>query len=64
MTKINKKIVKCVECGTESEQLVVYSVNFSLGTKESNEKLISHKQKCPNCGYEAIDISIKEKTTK
>ena len=37
MTKVGKKKVKCVECGAESEQLIVYSVNFSLGKKEHNE---------------------------
>lgn len=67
MTKVGKKKVKCVKCGTESEQLIVYSVNFSLGTKEQNEALMKNQQKCPNCGYEAMDISIdfsKEKENK
>ena len=51
MTKVGKKKVKCVKCGTESEQLIVYSANFSLGTKEQNEALLKNQQKCPNCGY-------------
>ena len=62
MTKVGKKIVKCANCGKESEQLLVYSVNFMLGSKEDNAKLIENKQKCPNCGYEAVDISKKEET--
>ena len=57
MTKVSKQKVKCCKCGFESEQLIVYSVNFSLGTKEDNKKLINHKQKCPKCNYEAFDIS-------
>lgn len=59
MTKILKKQVKCANCGVESEQIVVYSVNFSLGTVEDNEKLMQHKQVCPNCNYTAPNISIK-----
>lgn len=62
MTKIGKKYVKCIKCGTESEQIIIYSVNFSLGTKENNEKLIQHKQKCPHCGYEAYNISKDKKS--
>lgn len=58
MTKVAKKKVKCIKCGAESEQLIVYSINFSLGTKEQNEALMKNQQKCPNCGYEAMDISI------
>lgn len=58
MTKLGRKRVKCVKCGEESEQLMVYSINFSLGTKEENEKLMHHKQKCPHCGYESVDISV------
>lgn len=57
MTKVAEKTVKCIKCGAESEQLVVYSVNFNLGSKEENEKLMKHTQKCPKCGYEAVDIS-------
>ncbi len=60
MTKIGKKIVKCAKCGEESEQLLVFSVNFALGSKEDNEKLVKHMQKCPKCGYEATDISKNE----
>ena len=57
MTKIGKKKVKCARCGVESEQIIVYSVNFSLGSKSENEKLVQHKQLCPNCNYTAVDIS-------
>lgn len=57
MTKITKNVVKCAVCGTESEQLNVYSVNYSLGRKEDNDNLINSKQKCPKCGYESNDIS-------
>ncbi len=61
MTKVAEKIVKCIKCGEESKQLIVYSVNFSLGSKEDNEELMRHVQKCPKCGYEAVDISIEDK---
>ncbi len=57
MTKAVKKKVKCIKCGTESDQLVVFSVNYNLGPKEANNRLMKHIQKCPKCGYEAIDIS-------
>lgn len=58
MTKIAKKIVKCAKCGAESEQMIVYSVNFSLGEKADNEKLMQLQQTCPNCNYIAPDISV------
>lgn len=58
MTKVIKNIVKCSKCGKESEQLIICSVNYLLGTKEDNHKLINHKQKCPYCNYEAVDIGI------
>lgn len=57
MTKISNVKVKCAVCGYESEQLVVYSVNSLMGTKEENDKLINSKQKCPKCGYRSNDIS-------
>ena len=57
MTKVSKNSVKCAVCGYESEQLIVYSVNSLLGTKEDNDKLMNNKQKCPKCGYESKDIS-------
>lgn len=57
MTKVTKNIVKCAACGNESEQLNVYSVNYSLGSKEDNDDLMNSKQKCPKCGYESKDIS-------
>ena len=58
MNDISREVVKCAKCGKESPQMIVYSVNYSLGDKESNDKLIEHKQKCPYCEYEAIDISV------
>ena len=61
MTRVAKKMVKCIKCGTESEQLIVYSINFNLGSKEDNERLMRHTQKCPKCGYEAVDISQENK---
>ena len=57
MTKIIANKVKCCKCEAESEQIIVYSINFSLGNKQSNKKLMTHKQKCPYCGYEAIEIN-------
>ena len=33
MTKLLKQKVKCIKCGKESDQLIVYSVNFLLGKK-------------------------------
>lgn len=58
MSDISREVVKCAKCGKESPQMIVYSVNYSLGNKESNDKLIEHKQKCPYCEYETIDISV------
>lgn len=58
MTKVIRKMVKCVKCGKESAQMIVCSVNFMLGNKEDNKKLIRHKQVCPNCNYTAPDISV------
>ncbi len=63
MTKVAKKQVKCARCGAESEQLIVCSVNFLLGTKEQNEALMKSQQRCPKCGYEAPDISVIEEDT-
>ena len=56
MNGISRETVKCAKCAKESQQLVIYSVNYSLGDNENNDKLVSHKQKCPYCGYEAISI--------
>ncbi|MDD4054164.1 MAG: hypothetical protein PHZ20_05000 [Bacilli bacterium] len=58
MTKVIKKNVKCIKCGTESEQMIVHSVNYLLGKKEDNDKLREHQQVCPNCNYTNSDISI------
>ncbi len=58
MTKVSNRVVKCARCGEESEQLIVFSVNFSLGKKEDNEKLMRHQQVCPKCNYTAPDISV------
>lgn len=58
MTKVGNMIVKCAKCGKESSQMIVYSVNYSLGTKEDNDALLEHLQECPHCGYKAIDISM------
>lgn len=57
MTKVSKRLIKCIKCGKESEQLLVFSVNYLLGSKESNDRLMNHMQKCLYCGYEYIDIS-------
>lgn len=58
MTKVAKIPVKCAKCGAESYQLIVQSVNFMLGTKEDNERLMKHQQVCPKCNYTNFDISI------
>ena len=58
MTKVLKKKVVCANCGEESEQLVVYSVNYSLGDIENNKKLIKHQQVCPKCSYSAPNIAL------
>ena len=60
MTNIEDKIVKCANCGTESEQLIIYSENFAIGSKEENKEQMMHLQKCPKCGYEAPNISKKD----
>ncbi len=51
MTKILIEKVVCKKCGKESEQPKVYSVNFLLGSKKDNKKLLKSKQTCPHCGY-------------
>lgn len=56
MTKILIEKVICKKCGKESEQPKVYSVNFSLGSKKDNKKLLNSKQTCPHCGYSAKRI--------
>ena len=61
MTKVVKNKVRCAKCGVESEQIMIYSVNFSLGEKKDNEKLMQHQQVCPSCNYTASDITIKIK---
>ena len=58
MSDISRELVKCAKCGKESQQLFVYSVNYLLGDKETNDKLANHKQKCPYCGYEAVSLDI------
>ena len=57
MTKIIREKVMCKKCGKESEQAIVLSVNFLLGGRESNKKLLKDKQVCPHCGYKNKDIS-------
>lgn len=56
MTKINIEKVKCIECGEESNQSVIYSINPNIDMKELKE-LRKTKQECPFCGYKAKDIS-------
>lgn len=58
MTKVAKIPVKCAKCGTESYQLIVQSVNFMLGPKEDNERLMKHQRVCPKCNYTNFYISI------
>jgi len=61
MTKVITKKIKCANCGTESEQMIVYSINYSLGNQEDNARLREHKQVCPNCNYTAPNIDFKIK---
>lgn len=58
MTKVSKKVIRCVKCGNESEQLVIYSVNSLLGPKSDDGKLVSHQQVCPKCNYSNFDVSV------
>ena len=58
MTKITMKDTRCIRCGEESQQMIIHSINFTLGDPESNDRLVSSRQKCPHCGYEANNISI------
>jgi len=58
MTKVVKKNVKCAKCETESQQMIVFSVNFLLENAESAEKLTKHQQVCPKCNYTETDISV------
>lgn len=58
MTKVGHIKIKCAKCGFESQQVLVYSVNFMLGKKEDNETLMKHQQVCPKCNYTNFDISI------
>ena len=61
MTKVVNKKIKCAKCGTESDQMIVYSINYSLGKAEDNSELREHKQVCPNCNYTAKNIDFKIK---
>lgn len=61
MTRVLNQKLKCAKCGEESMQRVVYSVNFNLGKKEDNEKLMKAKQVCPHCNYTAPLISVIKK---
>ena len=61
MTKVVNKKVKCINCEKDSEQMMVYSVNFSLGKKEDNERLMQHQQTCPHCNYTAPLICAESK---
>ncbi|MDD2391936.1 MAG: hypothetical protein PHU94_03270 [Bacilli bacterium] len=44
-------MAKYIKCEKESEQMIVYSINFSVGKKEDNEKLMQHQQVCPHCNH-------------
>ncbi len=57
MSDISSELVKCAKCGKESQQVIVNSINYLFKTKKDEDKLLHHKQKCPYCNYEAIDIS-------
>lgn len=50
MSDISRKTIRCAKCGKESQQLV--------DDKETNDKSVSYRQKCPFCGYEAFSIDI------
>ena len=57
MTRTRLKKVKCSKCGHVSTQMIVLSVNIVIGDEERCEALLNHKQKCPQCGYTAFDIT-------
>ena len=56
MTKVVLRKIVCKKCGKESDQADVCSVNFLLGSKKDNKKLLKAKQTCPHCGYSAKHI--------
>jgi len=57
LTKIIIEKLICKKCKKESDQPIIYSINFSLGNKKNNKNLKNNKQKCPYCGYVSINIS-------
>lgn len=57
MTKVIKKEVMCYQCKRLSEQLFVCSINFNIGKKEDNDKLVNHQQVCQHCQYTAHHIA-------
>lgn len=60
--KIKIENVKCINCGKESEQQVIYS-NHTFGEKQhldcrlDNGQVVAPIQECPHCHYANIDIS-------
>lgn len=56
MTKVVLRKIVCKKCGKDSDQAEVCSVNFLLGSKKDNKKLLKAKQTCPHCGYSAKHI--------
>ncbi len=67
--KIERVNLKCVNCGEESEQEVIYS-SHSFGAKQhldcrfDNGQVVAHIQECPHCHYSNIDIARPSKNAK
>ena len=62
-------LFKCVNCGAESEQEVIYSSHVFGGTRHldtrfDNGEVNLNVQVCPNCYYCNFDISAKSKSAK
>lgn len=67
--KIEKVNLKCVNCGKESKQEVVYSSHIFGGKRHldcrfDNGQVVAPIQECPHCHYANIDIARESKNAK
>ena len=67
--KKTEVLLKCVNCGVESEQEVIYSSHIFGGTRHldtrfDNGEVNLNVQVCPNCHYCNFEISTKSKSAK